>query len=436
MDASELAAIIANGENSGVEFKRDGARAESVAREIVALANMRGGHVLLGVEDDGVVTGLQREAGEVEQWVINLCRNAVQPPLIPFWEVVRIPGAGVVGIVSLPEHSPDKPYRARKGNAWVTYVRVGSTSREATRDEEARLFQAAGLVRYDLKPVPGASLSALDRRRLTNYFADVLGQDCPERDDEDGWVTLLVNVDLAVQTPVGVTPSVAGMLLFGAEPHRWLPQSGITASAYQGDAADYATQDEAIIRGPLVRLTSSTAHNGGPATLKRGGLLETVEDGVIDATVRFVLRNLRSSAYLDGAVRKVVKDLPEEAVREAVVNAVAHRDYGYHQTDIEVSLYADRLEVISPGRLPNSVTVEKMKRGYRAARNELLKEVLRDYGYVEHRGMGVRNRIIAGMRAHNGTEPELIEEEDRFTVRLYRGFPPEPAAGGDGRSER
>lgn len=76
--------------------------------------------------------------------------------------------------------------------------------------------------------------------------------------------------------------------------------------------------------------------------------------------------------------------------------------------------------MISPGNLPNTVTVAKMKQGYRAARNELLKEILRDYGYVEHRGMGVRRKIIQGMREHNGTEPDLVVEEGRFLVRLWK----------------
>lgn len=99
---------------------------------------------------------------------------------------------------------------------------------------------------------------------------------------------------------------------------------------------------------------------------------------------------------------------------------MAHRDYTIAVTDIELSLYGDRLEVISPGNLPNTVTVPKMRQGYRAARNELLKEVLRDYGYVEHRGMGVRRKIIQGMYEHNQTEPDLVEEPDRFIVRLWK----------------
>ncbi|MBM3496564.1 MAG: ATP-dependent DNA helicase RecG, partial [Armatimonadetes bacterium] len=372
---------------------------------------------LIGVEDDGRVSGLERPAKTAEEWVVNVCRNNVQPPLIPFWQVANLGDGRTVGIVTIPDDCPDKPYRARRGTAWVTYIRVGSTSREATREEEARLFQSAGLVRYDLRPVPGATLADLDLRRLTNYFRDVLGQDCPGLDDVDGWTALLQNVDMLTESQGRAIPTVAGTLLFGRRPHRFLPQSGITATAYPDAEKTYATIDEEVIKGPLVRL-------GTPGNRPEAGEVgATVETGVIDRAVEFVRRNLRSAARLDGAVRTTARDLPDDAVREAIVNAVAHRDYTLAQTDIEVSLFSDRLEIVSPGRLPNSVTVEKMRRGYRAARNELLKEVLRDYGYVEHRGMGVRTRIIAGMLRHNGTEPDLIEDEDRFTVRLFRALP-------------
>ena len=108
-------------------------------------------------------------------------------------------------------------------------------------------------------------------------------------------------------------------------------------------------------------------------------------------------------------------------MREAIVNAVAHRDYSIAVMDIELSMYEDRLEVISPGRLPNTVTVEKMRAGYRATRNELIKDVLRDYRYIEASGLGVPRKIIRGMREHNGTDPDLVEQDDRFLVRLWKG---------------
>ena len=132
-------------------------------------------------------------------------------------------------------------------------------------------------------------------------------------------------------------------------------------------------------------------------------------------------RNIEVTAWIENGGRRLERwDYPLEAVREALVNAVAHRDYTITVTDIELSIYTDRIEIISPGRLPNTVTVDKMRAGYRASRNELIKEVLRDYRYIEATGLGVPRRIIEGMRAHNGTEPDLIEKDDRFLVRLWK----------------
>jgi ATP-dependent DNA helicase RecG len=122
----------------------------------------------------------------------------------------------------------------------------------------------------------------------------------------------------------------------------------------------------------------------------------------------------------DGARRAERLDYPEEAVREAVVNALVHRDYLLSSTDIEISIYEDRLEVISPGRLPNGITPERMVVGCRAARNQLLKDVMRDYGYLEHMGMGVPRKIVKKMLEENGTMPELIEDGERFFVRLLK----------------
>ena len=113
-------------------------------------------------------------------------------------------------------------------------------------------------------------------------------------------------------------------------------------------------------------------------------------------------------------------DYPEEVIREAIVNAVVHRDYLLSGTDIELSIYTDRLEIISPGKLHNGITTERMRVGCRTARNQLLKDIMRDYGYLEHMGMGIPRKIIKGMREHNGTEPDLIEDGERFTLRLWK----------------
>ncbi|MBI2505333.1 MAG: putative DNA binding domain-containing protein [Candidatus Latescibacteria bacterium] len=403
---TELIELLRNRENSGIEFKRDDVHPDSLAKEVSALLNLEGGHILLGVEDDGTVTGLTRALKEAEEWVMSVCRNNIQPAIIPYWETLIWENDKVVGAITLPADSPDKPYKAKRGTAWVTFVRVGSTSREASREEEARLYQASHLMRYDVKPVVRTGLEQLDLHRIENYFRDVMRQNVPPSGNKEGWTEILLNTDILTEISRKTMATVGGLLLFGEDPHRYLPQAGITATAYPGREKDYATVDEEILRGPLVSIFS-----------RRG---KTLERGVIDRAVDFVARNMGTTAWLEGARRHRKKAYPLEAVREAIVNAVAHRDYTITVTDIEISLYSDRLEVISPGRLPNGVTIQKMKQGYRAARNELLKEILRDYGYVEHRGMGVRNRIVQPMREHNGTEPDLIEEESRFTVRLWK----------------
>ena len=406
MTEAELIKLIRDGENSAVEFKRDGIHQDDLAKEFSALLNFEGGYILLGVEDNGSITGLEVGRKTREDWVMNIARHNLQPGVIPHWRCVTLDDGKVVGAVGLPADSPGKPYKAKRGNAWVTFIRVGTTSREATREEEGRLYQASRTIRYDISPVAEMGLDSLDIDRIENYFRVILQRDAPAVEDSEAWRRILLNIDLLTES-MGITvATVAGMLIFGKNPNRRLPQAGITATAFPRLEKDYDTIDEERIRGPLVSVLSARK--------------QLVEKGVIDRAVDFVERNMGTSAWLEGGRRLRKKALPTEAVRESIVNAVAHRDYTLDRTDIEISLYQDRLEVISPGRLPNGVSVEKMKEGCRAARNELLKEILRDYGYVDHLGMGVRNRIIQSMRDHNGTEPDLIEDDSRFTVRLWK----------------
>jgi ATP-dependent DNA helicase RecG len=423
MNRTELTELIHNGENSGVEFKRDDIRPEALAKEMAALLNLEGGHILLGVEKDRTVSGLTRSPEKAEEWVMEAARVHLRPAAIPFWETLDWGDGKLVGVISLPADAPDKPYKARRGAAWVTQVRVGTTSRDATDEEEARLYMQSGRLQYDRKPVPGASFQDLDLRRLANYFRDVRRQACPDLADRDGWIRLLVNTELMYEDRDRPMPSAGGMLLFGTRPNRYLPHAGISATAYSGIDKDYNAKARESLRGPLVSL-----YPGPDAAIKYPSLprsfsdnYSALESGVIELALDFVRRNVEIKAWIDAGGQRVERwDYPLEAVREAIVNAVAHRDYTITVLDIDLSIYVDRLEIVSPGRLPNTVTVKKMRAGYRASRNELVKEVLRDYRYIEATGLGVPRKIVEGMRAHNGTDPDLIEEDDRFIVRLWK----------------
>ena len=169
---------------------------------------------------------------------------------------------------------------------------------------------------------------------------------------------------------------------------------------------DYATRADESLKGPMVPLCAADG--------------TIVEAGLVDQGWDFVRRNTQPSAHLDGARRVDRWEYPQEVIREALVNSLVHRDYSIAGSDITLAIYSDRLEIQSPGRLPNTVTLEGMKAGMRYARNQTLVNVMRDYKYVDFRGMGVRNKIIPGMRAHNGTESEFVAEESRFTIRLWK----------------
>ena len=405
MNKADLIELIRNGEDSTLEFKRDDIQNYDLAKALVAFLNLEGGTVLLGVEDDGRISGTSRE--RLDEWVAELCRVKIEPPVVPLlsWAREAEPGRDVLAI--RVTHGPDKPYACVHRGHKTYYIRVSNTSREASREELERMYQASGRLRYGLKPAPGANFEAFDRGRLRDYLTRVLNAPVPAKDDLGGWETLLRNIELMTVSAGQLVATIDGLLLFGLTPNRYVPQSGIRAICYVGREPDYATRADEELKGPMVPLCDP--EDG-----------EFVKLGLVDKAWDFVRRNTTPSAHLKGARRIDRWEFPEEAVREAVVNALVHRDYSIAGTDIMLALFSDRLEVVSPGRLPNPVTPAGMRLGLRYARNQTLVNVMRDYGYVDARGMGVRNKIIPGMLAHNGTEPDLIEEEHRFTVRLWK----------------
>lgn len=398
MTRTELLEIIRNGENSGVEFKRDDIENRALAKELIAFLNFDGGMVLLGVEDDGSITGLTRT--DTEQWVMNACRDKIRPAIIPYFETIRDvePGKDVAVVrvsVGLDVNS------LWHNNRNTYFIRVGTQSREPTPEELGRLFQQRGTFRAELRPISGTAIADLDRRRLKDYFTRIREQDVPEDNDEAGWQTLLVNTDIMVDNSV----SLAGMLLFGRQPNRFLQQAGIDAAAFPGKEKDYAARERANLRGPMTPLFNTDG--------------ELVDTGLVEQAFDFVRRNTGVTHVLEDDARRVeIPEYPSEVVREVVVNALIHRDYLLSNTDIELGIYSNRLEIISPGRLPNGITPARMRAGCRAARNQLIKDVMRDYRYLEHMGMGVPKKIVLGMNNHNGTDPELLEEGESFVVRL------------------
>ena len=154
---------------------------------------------------------------------------------------------------------------------------------------------------------------------------------------------------------------------------------------------------------------------------------EFIEQSLPNRVLSYLQAHI-SRERLEGVYRRRYWDYPREVIRELLVNAFAHRDWT-RPTDVQLTIYADRLEVHSPGSLPNGVTVEKAKEGLRVPRNPNIVNILRDYDFMERRGMGIRRKVIPLTRAHNGTDPEFDATEDYFEVTLHKEAPPASKSG-------
>lgn len=402
---SDLLQLIANGENSGIEFKRDDLRPEQLAKEIVALANLKGGSILLGVEDDGSISGIQRE--NLELWVMDtIFGRYVHPMILPFFEEVLLDDGKRVAVLTLTEGTA-KPYAVRHNDREEVYVRMGSTSRRATREQLARLFESGGMLHAELLPVSGSALADLDRARLEDYLLRVVGEPVSPA-DEDAWHQRLAGLGFMVTRDEGPPVcSIAGLVLFGHSPRQKIRYAGVRWMSFQGTDMNYQALDDSVIDGPLVALW--TGDHGQPAA--DAGLLERL----VDRMQPFIA--LKADGLEDGLRRAAGSRFAPEALREALLNALVHRDWT-RAVEVEVVNYADRLEITSPGALQNSMTVEKMLAGQRSARNPVVMEVMRDYGYVEQRGMGVRRKIVPLTRDFAGSDAAFEASDDFVRVSL------------------
>ena len=205
--------------------------------------------------------------------------------------------------------------------------------------------------------------------------------------------------------------SVAGLLLVGINPRRFLRQAGLRVMVFNSIEKEYQAQLDIHLEGPLVARWKEDDT----------GEVQLADDGLIEKFVSTILPFItdEDDEINNSLRRKVNWHYPKEAIREIVINALAHRDWT-RSVEVEMTVYSNRIEVISPGKLPNSMTVAKMKAGQRLPRNHLIMDVLRDYGYVDSRGMGIRKKVIPLMVKQNRAQPVFEATEDFLKTILPR----------------
>lgn len=385
MDRLELQRRIGKWEDLHTEFKERPVHPDALAATLVAFANTDGGQLILGVAENRRIVGVD-EPDAAMQKVDQVSLHNCEPPLTVVQETVR-EGDAIVVVVNVPK-GDQRPYRTNKG---VHYIRTTSGRRRASRQELLRLFQAAESLFYDETLVLPASLSDLDSWAFERFLQTAYHRSLDEFGI--GYEQLLLNRRLVRKREEGLYPTVAGLLFFGREPQRFLPQSHVAAARFTGNDLAASLLDVKQIDGPL--------------------------PSVLDDAVRFLRLHLRIAHHVRGFEPEVYPELPEEALREVLVNALAHRDYTV-TAPVRLFVFDDRVEIRTPGRLPNTVTIEEMKLGgAHVLRNPTIYTLFSQLGMVTGVGIGVY-RTIQWVRESTGKEPDIYLEGNELVVSLPR----------------
>ena len=376
----DLIATLKRPEGKTLEFKRDLSSPRCVVRTVVAFANTAGGVLLVGVEDKtGFVRGVE-DVLAAEERLANIVADTVAPQAMPDIEVLPWRDRHVIAAEVYP--SPRRPHRVRAEGRNGVYVRVGSTNRRADAALVDEMRRFANRQAYDEEPLPQLRSEAVDFRAASEWFA-------PKRKLRRGDLDAL---GLLGRDQARKVPTVGGVLLFGDgdEKERHFPDAWIQAARFRGAHRAHIA-DQHAIRGHA------------PALVERA--------------TEFVVEHLSCGARIDGTRRQDRWNVPPVAVREAIVNAVAHADYAQRGGPTRVAVFADRVEVESPGLLPFGLTIEDLPRGVSKLRNRVIARVFHELGLMENWGSGVQ-RMIAACDEAGCQHPVFEELGGRFRVTL------------------
>ncbi|MGC8838840.1 MAG: ATP-binding protein [Anaerolineae bacterium] len=357
--------------------------AQALAEALVAFANTDGGTIVVGWSPKGEATGAWLE--EDLEAALTAAQEACRPPIRAEWRPFEVEGRRGVAIVVA--RSPEL-HSLTDGRV---LVRAGAENRPLGGQEIRQLAATKGTGDFEAETVPGATRDDLSDEVIAEYL-EKRGE--RQRRPVTGPVEVHLR-EIGALDEAG-DPTVAGLLLFGKQPSLYLPQAGLVFVRFVGTEprgrdglAGYGRREE--INGPLPRL--------------------------IEQTWKVLWEEMRVEAVVKGLEREERTEYPPFAVREALVNAVAHRDYRLRGRRIEVRMFDDRLEVTSPGGLPGYITLDNIVEEH-FSRNPRLVSGLFQWGYIEELGLGI-DRMIEAMVGAGHPPPHFRATPYSFTVTLY-----------------
>ncbi len=349
----EIKELITCPEGKTLEFKRDASSLRPILKTLVAFANTAGGTLVIGLEDDGNLRGVSNVKMEEER-IANAVSEGIAPALFPDIEVATIDDVSllVIHVARWPGPYFLKADGAERG----VYVRLGSTNRRAGPEAIEELKRESRHRAFDQLPCIGAELEDLDMESAVRAFS-AKGRDVDE--------AKLESLGVLVRYGDTLIPSNGGVILFGRDATRRssFPDARVRCARFQG--------------------------TGKSRFLDQLDIEVSVLDA-IEEIIRFVRRNTRLAAKIEGLRREDIPEYPQIALREGLVNAVAHTDYSLTGMNIRVAIFDDRLEIENPGTFPFGLTVDDLKAGVSRIRNPVIARVLHELELMEYWGSGYK----------------------------------------------
>lgn len=337
METLELMQILSQGEDSRNQFKKNITNGDSLASEIVAFSNGKGGNIFIGVDDDGIIKGLTKDdIQRLNQLISNTASQNVRPAVNPTTQILSI-NDNLVLILEIPK-GINKPYQDKNGIFWV---KNGSDKRKATsREEIQRLFQSSGHIHADEIPVNGVTIADLDLDYFSKFFQKRYGESLD--DQQFPLKQVITNMNLGKDGGLNLSAT----LLFSRNPSSLLPSFIVKAGSFPGTS-----------------ITTESYNDSQDITGK-------IPD-IFQQTISFITRNLKHVQDNQTVNSLGNLEIPRVVLEELIANALVHRDY-FISAPIRVFIFSDRIEIISPGHLPNNLTVENIKAGNSNSRNPVL----------------------------------------------------------------
>ncbi|MGH3938548.1 MAG: RNA-binding domain-containing protein [Pseudonocardiaceae bacterium] len=378
MTPDELRDRILRWENPHTDFKESIDSNIELAKDFICFANSDGGQLIIGVAKDRKVTGVP-DTDQLLLRVDDVAFQSCSPPVTVVPEIVTLEGKDVA-VLNIAK-GDQRPYCTRDGRY---YIRSGARCRRASREELLRLFQAAHSLFYDEQPLPRLALTELDLNEVSRYLDDTNQMDL----DDD-----LVRLLRAWRMYDGSHPTVGGLVLLGRRPQAYLESSRVVVGALVGDDIGDDFIDRKDVHGSLFSAITQ---------------IET-----------FLRLHLRTAHQIVGFEKEKREEIPMAALREAVVNALVHRDYTI-PGPTRVFVLSNRVEVRSPGRPPNSVDAEAMRAGVHVTRNPHIYSRVVAAELATRAGTGIR-RIARLLREANGTSLGIAISDAEVVLTLPRG---------------